>query len=208
MIKRLEIRQDARDYQSFRFALAKSEHSIDYMIVSGYREGDRTHSPLPYYSVSWSGTGISLALISTVQTLHVDLATQTQFDIAKLRYGFYATRGEQQHNYPHLNTASLLPLAINLLQHELDFVRLDGTFFSVSMEASLNTPVPPSTCLFSFFNLHRFIYAIFTISCRDISNAPGRLAVERDLEELLERFPDRRDIGKYEETIRELQDSY
>lgn len=207
MYVELPIPDHAREYQSFRYEL-RTPPLWKIMEVNGYSSGQQTGSPLPYYVAVWPGTGISPPAITAMQATHYDLAVQANWPTQDLRYAMYATKGDQEYDYPLLDTLSLPSVVFNLLQQqEPDFIRIDGTFWGVSMERSQSLAPLPTTCFFSFFNLCKFIYGIYTISSRDAARAPGRAVIEGDLEYILNRFPDLHDIGKFKETIYELQKS-
>jgi hypothetical protein len=207
MILDLLRQESAQKYQSFLVALLTPQRKL-VMEVAGYEKGPPTESPLRFYAATWPGKGISLPIVSTLHTVHNELAAQAQFPVAKLRYGFYASIGEQEQTYPRLDVANFLPVALNLLQQELDFLRIDGTFFSIAMERSQDSILVPRISFFSFFNLHKAIYTMYAISSRDFESAPGRAAIEVELEKTLERFPDWREIQEFEETIHGLQERY
>lgn len=176
------------------------------MTVSGY--SGETKSPMDFYVVNWPwiSTYTLPPVITTIQIIHQELASQTKFPPDKLRYSFYAVRGDQEYNNPLLDAQGLNSCIPLILQEEPDFLRMDGTFFSISIEPLVRSEsFAPSVCFSSFFNMPTAIFRMYSVSGYDAAVSPNKVSIEGDLETILDRFPPLAKWNDYEGKLDELR---
>lgn len=179
------------------------------MEVSGYI-GKETQSPKDFYVVAWPwiGTYTLPPVITMIPITHRELATQAKFAPDKLQYSFYATRGDQEYNNPLLDAPGLNSCIPFILQQEPEFLRIDGTFFSISIEPLVHSEsFTPSVCFSSFFKMPLAIRKIYMLSGYDAGISPGQTAIEGDLEKILDMFPTWQSWEDYKEELDELRQS-